>query len=178
MAYWRLARLYRAEAGAIAHRRGSAERDLAQAQAQARLWARGFPHLVPDAADRLRTEQEALETAMGDPRTLRAYLVARDPELDAVESDRLESLAQDFLAQIRQQRAALLQQRRATENASRSLPPVDVATKYARYETALQNQLDRALSRLERLQRARTGDYVAPPLHIDVTGIEAPHADP
>ena len=60
----------------------------------------------------------------------------------------------------------------AVEDAIRSAPAIDTAVTFARYETALQNHLDRALTRLERLQRRRAGEPVPPPLRLDVTGLE------
>ena len=166
VAYWRLARLYRAEGGEIARRRNDTERDLALADA----WAG-----ASSFAGRLKAEEEALVAAMRNRRTLRTFVLARLPNLKGTDNNRIMQAAQQLLAEVREQRDALQRRRQAIEEASRSLPSIDTAIKYARYETALQNQLDRALSRLERLQRARTGDYVAPPLQIDVTGIEVPN---
>jgi hypothetical protein len=46
---------------------------------------------------------------------------------------------------------------------------VDVFSKFHRYEAGVDRSYYRALHELERLQRARLGEYVAPPLALDVT---------
>jgi hypothetical protein len=64
--------------------------------------------------------------------------------------------------------------REDVDYASHSLPGLDTALRYARYETTLQNRLDHALTALERLQRQRGGEFIAPPVVIDVTGVDLP----
>ncbi len=58
---------------------------------------------------------------------------------------------------------------REAEQIGRSLPPTDVSNKILRYGTALNRELYRALSELERLQRRRRGDTVPPPIKVDVS---------
>jgi len=58
---------------------------------------------------------------------------------------------------------------REAEQIARSLPPTDVSNKILRYGTALNRELYRALSELERLQRRRRGDTVPPPIKVDVS---------
>jgi hypothetical protein len=48
------------------------------------------------------------------------------------------------------------------------LPSSEVLEKIMRYEGSLDRQLYRAMNQLERLQRRREGDNVAPPLMMDV----------
>jgi len=173
--YWRLARLYRAEAGAIARRQGACESDLALAARMRAL--SGTP--PTGAASRLQEEHDDLQLAMQDPHIIRARMIAgdsiaRDPDLRTADDARIRRAAQEHLAALQGQLADRARHRQAVEDASRSLPPLDTALKYARYETALQSWLDRALSRLERLHRLRGGEAVVPPLHIDVTGVELP----
>jgi len=50
-----------------------------------------------------------------------------------------------------------------------SLPATPVMEKILRYETTIYRQLNQALLTLERLQRARKGDPVAPPLSIHLS---------
>ncbi len=49
-----------------------------------------------------------------------------------------------------------------------SLPPAEVTDKLLRYEAHLDRQLYRAMDELERRQRLRKGEKVAPPLHINL----------
>ena len=147
--YWRLARLYRAEAGAIARSQDKCEYDLAWAA----RWAESFPSSVPSAADRIRNELDAVQAVLGSPAELRAHMEALDLGFCVVGDDGIHQAARQHLASLQDRLSDLLAHRQAIEDASRSLPPVDTALKYARYEGALQRRLDRALSRLERLTR-------------------------
>lgn len=170
--YWRLARLYRAEGGAIAKRRDSAEKDFLLAQA----WANEFPsHASADTAQLMRQEEEALYLALNETAALRDYMAARDIRWCAATDEEIRKAAETRLAEVSQWLAAQEQHEHDVDDDLRSLPHPDTALKYARYETALQNQLHRALARLERLQRARAGEPVAPPLQIDVTGMAPSH---
>jgi hypothetical protein len=169
--YWRLARLYRAEGGAIAERRDSTEKDLLLA----RNWARSFPSPAPDTAQRIQREEEALRSVLGETAALRDHMAALDPRWLVATDEELRQAAEARLAEIRRWLAADESHVQDVNAAMRSLPHPDTALKYARYETALQNQLHRTLSRLERLQCRRTGEPVAPPLQIDVTGLELTH---
>ena len=58
---------------------------------------------------------------------------------------------------------------REAEHIGRSLPSTDASNKILRYGTALNRELYRALSELERLQRRRRGDTVPPPIKVDVS---------
>jgi hypothetical protein len=53
--------------------------------------------------------------------------------------------------------------------ASLYLPSRDAIEKILRYETAIERQLYRAMSQLERLQRQRQGDLVPPPISVDLS---------
>ncbi|MHB1295986.1 MAG: hypothetical protein ACYC4R_13435 [Anaerolineae bacterium] len=57
-----------------------------------------------------------------------------------------------------------------------SVPYLDRALQFARYEAAIERQIYRALDALERLQRLRRGDTVPPPLlvHVDTTAEDRP----
>ncbi|MFH2056790.1 MAG: hypothetical protein ABIJ61_12595, partial [bacterium] len=50
-----------------------------------------------------------------------------------------------------------------------SIPDADAANTLLRYETTIERQLYRALNQLERLQRARQGDAVPPPIHVELS---------
>lgn len=56
-----------------------------------------------------------------------------------------------------------------SENLALRLPPKDIVDKILRYETTLERQLYRAIDQLERLQRARKGDAVPPPINVQVS---------
>ncbi len=126
--YWRLARLYRAEAGAIAYRQDKVERD--------------------------RTDAKRMETE--GPFALLADV---DPEPHHPDAPR-EVHGEDVAY------------------AQASLPFLNAALKYARYETSLLRRLNSILSRLERLQRGRGGEPVPLPLTVDVTGLDLPEDQP
>jgi len=167
--YWRLARLYRAEAGAIAKHQEAIERDRSAEKARMRL----RPSAGPSPPDPLAERMEALETAWRSTDRLRSLMTDIDPAL-ADASDQEVSAAADreidrLVAAMKEREARKEAQQRAVDRAVRSLPDPDTALKYARYETALQNQLHRALSSLERLQRQRLGDHVPAPGRLDVT---------
>lgn len=49
-----------------------------------------------------------------------------------------------------------------------SLPPKSEMDNLLRYETAIERQLYKAISQLERCQRQRIGDYVPPPAQVDL----------
>ena len=50
-----------------------------------------------------------------------------------------------------------------------SLPDAAGMDRILRYETTIQRQLDRALERLERLQRKRKGEHVPAPVEVHLT---------
>jgi hypothetical protein len=50
-----------------------------------------------------------------------------------------------------------------------SLPPVEVSDKLLRYEAHFDRQLHRAMAELERLQRRRKGEFVPPPLNVNLS---------
>jgi hypothetical protein len=53
--------------------------------------------------------------------------------------------------------------------ASLYLPSREAIEKFLRYETAIERQLYRAMSQLERLQRQRQGDFVPLPISVDLS---------
>jgi len=70
------------------------------------------------------------------------------------------------LTDLRKQEA---QEAQARRDAS-FLPSPRVLDKILRYETMLERQFYRAMNQLERLQRARRGEVVPPPLTMEVSG--------
>lgn len=170
-AYWRLARLYRAEAGSIAHRqqRLAADRDRLEL-------FRILSPPMPPAEAALQERIAALEEALTDPVHLRARMQDLDPSLAHASDADLRAAAEQRLDGLAQQLRDLQERQQAhtdaVDTAERSLPPLEVALRYSRYETALHNQLDRALARLERLQRRRERELVEPPIQVQVLRID------
>lgn len=171
VAYWRLARLYRAEAGASARSRDAAELDLAF-KASMRALDRSLGKSPVGLQRELEAEQAALMGAMDNPVALRSWMAAQDPALRTATDHAIRRAAQDRLAELETQLAQRAHHDYAVELASRNVPELDTVLKYARYEAALQRQLKRALTNLERLQRRRSGEFVAPPLTIEVDGLD------
>lgn len=70
-----------------------------------------------------------------------------------------------------EQMTALREERTATLGLAfiRGSRGVDAFAKLSRYEATIERSYYRALHELERLQRARLGEYVPPPLALDVT---------
>ena len=167
VAYWRLARLYRAESGAIAARRQPTAPHVIPVEVEDHL---ALVSGLNSYARRDRDEEIAgLEAYLNNKRELRAHMARYDANLRAATDEEVLARAEQKLAQLRAREAAVQRHAQAVAEAAQSLPAIDTALKFARYETALQNQLDRALSRLERLQRQRVGEFVAPPIQIDVS---------
>jgi hypothetical protein len=166
VAYWRLARLYRAEAGEIAAARKAPQRPpapLAVLQHLALNEGRAGPTSTEPH------EITRLEAYLTNKRELRAHMARYDETLRAASDEELLERAEHLLAELKAEQSAQERRQQALSSALRSLPPIDTALKFARYEAALQHQLDRALSRLERLQRLRGGEFVAPPLQVEVS---------
>lgn len=169
VAYWRLARLYRAEAGAIASQQDAPRRPAAPLAV--------LQHLAISSGEHMPTSKEPyeikhLERCLTNKRELRALLIRYDESLRDASDEQLLEIAERKLAELKAELAAQERRQQAVVSAQRSLPHIDTALKFARYETTLQHQLDRALSRLERLQRLRGGEFVAPPLQVEVSPVD------
>lgn len=155
-AYWRLARLYRAEAGDIALIRDEPDYSYKPSPF---LRIRRAPD--PGTLDALWLQREALLPLLEDPEALRAAWVARDPQMADATDEELITAVRARIDAIGERFDAYSRHRQEILETRRSLPGLDTALKFARYETALQRQLDRALTRLEHLQCQRGVDPVA-----------------
>jgi len=162
--YWRLARLVRAEGGAIARARSTAKADEQKAE-----------RLLSDLERDAKIIEEAL--AKGDHETIRRTL---DPyRLDPLlHGDRALREAPLSLAAKRQQQREYQARDPQADQDRASLPDRDETLAFARYESQLHRQLHRALLALERLQRRRQGEAVPPPLAVDVTLTSTPNDGP
>jgi hypothetical protein len=108
---------------------------------------------------------------------LRSKLQANQEGLEApalLERNKTQALA--FLDKemelLSWQRKFCEKREESEENARQAaavLPSPEVLDKILRYETALQRQLFRAMSQLERLQRMRQGESVPPPMTMEVS---------
>jgi hypothetical protein len=162
--YWRLARLLRAESGTIARRQREEHSQVGPFEDQ----NFSYCQLPATPLSHLRSDFHELEEALKNPKRLRALLARRD--------ERWRTASEEELCVAAQERLGILQARcdreRAKERAitqdQTSIPTLDVALAFARYEAHLQRQLDAALASLERLQRLRAGDRVPPPLQVSV----------
>ena len=163
-AYWRLARLYRAEAGAIARQQHYLNEALDR---QARAFYTFRVGRI-QGLSQLEAKIFDLQEKLDNPRDLRHAMARLDPSLRDASPDQLREAAHARISELEETVEKAEDTRRLAEAARRSLPPMEDALKYARYESALQNQLHRALSSLERLQRLRLGDHVPPPERLDV----------
>ena len=175
VAYWRLARLYRAEAADIAWRYHASDREEILMSSDHEVdWP---PPLA--AEKRLAFEHDALQAVLqGSPVELCSYLLTHYRGLDNVDDDTLLRAAQDHLTAVQQQYVDLRRHRLAIKDTRDSLPDPDTALTFARYETSLQNQLDRALARLEHLQRLRGAGYATPVHPHPLMPIEPPDDEP
>ena len=171
VSYWRLARLLRAEAAAIAIHQDSLADDQARNAAFDDL-----DTLIPRKPS-LADQVQALSTAMSNKRQLRVQMVNANPDLHEVDNEQLFAAAQARLTVLEEQLAAQQKYQEAAQHERRSIPTLGEALLFARYETTLERQLYRALGELERLQRLRHGEDVPPPLNVNidatVTGSDA-----
>jgi hypothetical protein len=73
------------------------------------------------------------------------------------------------LKRYQKTRAAVEAERRKVDALRRRVPDSPALDRLLRYEAGLERAFDRALGQLERLQRMRLGQPVAPPLRVDVS---------
>ena len=73
-------------------------------------------------------------------------------------------------ASIESKRAKIESERTKLEILRRSVPDSSGLDRLLRYEASLERTFDRALNQLERLQRMRRGQPVAPRIDVNVSG--------
>ncbi len=95
-------------------------------------------------------------TEKDHPKIKTAQLRIIDEEIELLEGMKIEMEKKEKL-ELEAERLAL------------SLPDDKATTRTLRYETTIERQLYRALNQLERLQRARQGDAVPPPINIELS---------
>ena len=167
--YWRLARLLRAEAGAVAARKTEYRRRLAEGDAQRRSYTTELAAFL----DILQAEEAPSAPSQASIAALRAWLIENNDETwEDCPPDQLFDAARADLEESRQEPPDRQQNLVILEDCG-SLPEMDQIRFFARYEAALDRQLYRALNALERFQRLRAGQPVPPPLDVNLT-IDAP----
>lgn len=159
--YWRLSRVLRAESATIAARQENTAADEARDEAFAAL----VPGIRPTSLD---DQVQLLAEALGDTRRLRKLMVQADPRWRDVSDQELITAAQSLLGGLRAQSADQQARRQSRQRDQRSIPHLNTAIQFARYETTLERQIYRALDALERLQRLRAGEVMPPPLQVSV----------
>ncbi|MEN6479130.1 MAG: hypothetical protein ABFD20_05790 [Anaerolineales bacterium] len=164
-AYWRLARVYRAEADAIAARQNNSQ------HGREPLYRLRHTPLFPTGMSEQGQLSNQLELLLTNKRSLRSAMSKLDPTLRGATDEEIRACAEALLVKLRERAVQDQHHHQAVASAVNSLPHLDAALKSAHYEASLQNQLDRALSRLERLRRLRGGEFVAPPLEVEVSQI-------
>ena len=167
--YWRLGRLYRAEAAAIAARQDAVPAADAPPSPDEQLRLL----LSPPAPDPDQERLSQLQQALRSTRNLRRVLTEIDPSFADVSDAELKPRAQAMLDRLSEgiaaRKASQESHRVAVNRAAASLPPSEMIPLFARYESALQLNLRRAQEALERLQRRRAGEFVPPPARLDVS---------
>jgi hypothetical protein len=156
--YWRLARLLRAEAASVAGR-------------QLR-WTKQPPPAVDGDP---QTEQEKLlvraarlTEALDLKQRLRMLMAGEDPRWQKATNAEVQAAARALIADLQRRLAEEDARVEAQQRDMLSIPPINLALLFARYESTLERQIYRALEALERLQRLRAGEALPAPLHLSV----------
>ena len=163
--YWRLARVLRAEAAAIASRQVSREAEEADRATFAAMAPSSWTYTDP-----LTQELQALSSALSNKRRLRALMVENDDRWRDAEDAEVLDAAESRLTELQQEQERRSQAAIARQQDQRSIPELSEALRFARYETTMERQLHRALDALERFQRLRGGEAMPPPLRVQVDG--------
>lgn len=200
VSYWRLARVLRAETGAIRAGLDDLPFDAEQraSEREEELRDEGVP-----PAERMRDVPGidsllvALEQARAEFEN-RGYLVSREienfeqvvgyvfggmeqpiPKLsrsdDAARRAQVLACLDSMKGDLEIRREQLVQKERLDEGHRRrvlAVPSEAMASRLLRYEGAIERQFYRALHELERLQRMRAGEPVPPHLHVQVEATE------
>lgn len=74
-----------------------------------------------------------------------------------------------YLKQYKKARASMESQRMLLESLRQNVPDAPQLDRLLRYEASLERSIDRTLIQLERLQRMRLGQSVAPPIKLDIS---------
>ena len=162
IAYWRLARVLRAEGAAITKTQDMVAANSAK-DTRFGLWD-AFTRAYP----MLSNQEQALSAALSDMPALRRLMVEAEPHLRDAEDVLILAAARSRLEELERRHTEHQQREAVRLHMRRSIPPNDECEQFARYEITFERQVYRALNALERLQRMRAGEPVPPPLQINV----------
>ncbi len=135
--YWRLARIYRVEAGLIAHRRDASRRENPF----------GAPQPHPDLA--------RLRAAFADPAALRALLVTPGSGRESYTDSMIREFAEGTIATLEREHQKALRRWRQVAEVEAGLPDEGAAESLGRREAHINRQIHRALRTLRELQALR-----------------------
>jgi hypothetical protein len=111
--------------------------------------------------------------------TIQHYRKEQSQELAAESQKELVDTIAEWI-QFLQEKRKIVATREQTELEAQlltvSLPPWEVLDHLTRHTTMLSRRIDRTLNQLERLQRMRKGEFVPPPVNVEVS-VESPLPD-
>ena len=168
VSYWRLGRVLRAEAGAIARRQDRPDTSSVPYPLIA-LAAFGLPP-QPTPPPSPTSRLNALEAALTNKGRLRSLMLDENPDLRDATDEQVLDAAKALRAELADEAARHRERSHALRQAERAIPHLKDATQLSRYEATIERQLYRALDALERLKRLRGGERVPPPLRLAVDG--------
>jgi len=151
--YWRLARVYRAEAGAVAFRQSGAEAAASQ---------RASKQPSPTKLSPVEIGIQTFGAILNNPLVSRRLLSGEDPKWDSAGDEEVLAAIEGRVARLKEQFELTKAEDLEAERLGRSIPSIDYALHLARYEAHIQRQLYRALAALEHLRAARL-DLPGPP---------------
>ena len=169
-AFWRIARVLRAEGAAVADMQDTVEAGRATDARRGR--PDSFTRRYPDLAE----QEQALGAALTDMPTLRRFMVAAEPHLQDAADVLILTAARSRLEDLQRKHAEHERREDARNLARRSIPRHDEADQFSRYEITFERQVYRALNALERLQRLCGGENIPPAFHVNVD-VDGPDLD-
>ncbi|MHB9034048.1 MAG: hypothetical protein ACYC6L_13500 [Anaerolineae bacterium] len=163
VSYWRLARPLQAESSAIALNQENLR--FQQAYPDARV---SDGSTAMDAYTIQNNLLAELRAALPVPERLRDLMVSVNTSLAQADDEQVHAAAQRLIVELEAKLPDLRARTAAMQRKIWRVPASEQALSYSRYEAALERQLYRALDALERLQRRRLEEEVAPPLKVDL----------
>jgi len=155
--YWRLARLLRAEAAAIANRRDQADAPSYERYKKNQRKA----CLLRDNLAKLDEDPKARK---------RLYNLFDEQYGHHPKDDELASAVAEWLPDLEYELPEPFQRGELAWQVACSLPENKDLPLLMRYEAAIDRSIHRALGSLERLQRLRRGEFVPPAVRVEVEG--------
>lgn len=157
--------------------RGSVEKDGELSAAAMEHVTRAFgTESNPVARDLRRVWEDSLRNPEGLLTEAESAELTPETEADALKGARRERMLTFIDREVMRREWELTKIRKREEREAQArrdasfLPSPRVLDQIWRYETMLERQFYRAMNQLERLQRARRGEVVPPPLTMEVSG--------